>query len=470
MTDDELIERLRRTLRHHASTVSSSNDAWDDHVHDSADTIASGLHSRGSGWWLPAAVVAAAVAATALFVVVRSPSPHTSKVRFAASPPKATMAATVPTLSTRPPPTEALPAAVSTIPKAGPQGDAVPAGFSPVSVTFVSLKTGWVLGTAQCGARRCTSLLRTVDGGATWAGIPAPNTTLSQSAGGPGISHIRFANLEDGWAFGPEIWATHDGGAHWHQLTIKGVQPGSAVVALEAAGGVVHADILGGPSLSIATSAVNHDGWAVAPTTVPVGAGPVPSAQLVLQGGTGWLLENDRIVVGGARLDHGRWVAWQPPCSKSNGSATLAASSATNVVAVCDEGAWGPPSPPATRVYSSSDGGVTFHQAATLPAEYSAGGVVASPAAGVIVVGTYRGATQVTAPPAVLVASFDGGASWVSVATFDATGAWADLGFTSPTQGVAVLASSFGSAPGTLVMTTDGGHTWKPLAFHQAHL
>jgi hypothetical protein len=469
MTDDELIERLRRTLRHHASTVSSSHDAWDDHVHDGGDTIASGLHGRGPAWWLPAAVVAAAVAATALFVVVRSPSAHTSKVRFAASPPKATMTATVPTLSSRPPPTEASPA-VSNVPKTGPPGESVPAGFSPVSVTFVSLRTGWVLGTAQCGSRRCTSLLRTVDGGATWAGIPAPGAPLSQGPGSPGVSHIRFANLEDGWAFDPQLWATHDGGAHWHQLTINGVQPGSAVVALEAAGGVVHADILGGPSLSMATSAVDTDGWAVAPTTVPVGAGPVPSAQLILQGGTGWLLEDDRTVVGGARLDHGRWVAWQPPCSKSNGPATLAASSATDVVAVCDEGQWGPPSPPATRVYLSSDGAVTFHQAATLPAEYSSLGVVASPAAGVIVVGTYRTATQASAPPAVLVASFDGGASWVSVATFEATGAWTDLGFTSPTQGVAVLASSPGSASGTLVMTTDSGHTWKPLAFHQAHL
>src|SRR4051794_38462999 len=34
-------------------------------------------------------------------------------------------------------------------------GDLVPPGFSPVSVTFVSARTGWVLGTAGCTSQPC---------------------------------------------------------------------------------------------------------------------------------------------------------------------------------------------------------------------------------------------------------------------------------------------------------------------------
>src|SRR6266567_7329170 len=49
-------------------------------------------------------------------------------------------------------------------------GDVVPPGFSPVSVTFVSARTGWVLGTAGCTSQPCAAfLLRTTDGGVTWS-------------------------------------------------------------------------------------------------------------------------------------------------------------------------------------------------------------------------------------------------------------------------------------------------------------
>jgi photosystem II stability/assembly factor-like uncharacterized protein len=468
MTDDELIERLSRSLKAHASTVSSPPDAWSDFALQAGHTLPSDVDRRRPGWWLPTAVVAtaAAVAAAALFVVLRSPPTRPSKINVASPPPAVTLPPVTGPPASAGQATVAPPAVATTVPlpQSGPPGGPVPKGFSPVSVSFVSLKTGWVLGTAPCSSPPCTSLVRTNDGGKTWVGIPAPRTPLSPGYAGSGVRQVRFASPADGWVFGPELWATHDGGAHWHQVTIKGAPAGSAVVALEAASGQVHAAVLGGGGVMIASTAPDQDSWQASPTTVPFGAGPIPNAQIVLQGTTGWLIEVDRTVVGGARFDQGRWATWQPPCAAANGPATLAASSATAVVAVCNEGVWGPPAP-ADRVYLSSDGGQTFHPAAKpspLPGS-SVLGSVASPSPQTIVLGANTATPQ-------LVASFDAGKTWRSVAQFrQQSSSWAELGFTSPTQGVAVLVSSVGGPSGTLLMTTDGGHTWHPVAFRQAH-
>ena len=100
----------------------------------------------------------------------------------------------------------------------------MPANFRPSSVTFVGTDTGWVIGQAgtpgQCATEYCTSVARTDDAGKTWTGVPAPLTGAADGA--TGVSQIRFLNLDDGWAFGPELWATHDGGQHWAQVDTHG--------------------------------------------------------------------------------------------------------------------------------------------------------------------------------------------------------------------------------------------------------
>lgn len=271
-----------------------------------------------------------------------------------------------------------------------------------MSATFVSTRTGWVLGTAPCASPPCTSIVRTVDGGTTWVGIPAPRASLAGDHPGD-IRSLRFADAVDGWAFGPELWTTHDGGDHWSQTSLPGVAAGAPVMALEAAAGNVYAAVLDGTRFRIETSPAASDAWAGSPTTVDVGAGPVPRAQLVLQGSAGWLLEVDRTVVGGARLDRGRWVSWDPPCQESGGPATVAGSSTTELVAVCGEGVWND-APKAVRAYRSDDGGTTFHPiAAALPLACCPVGVAVRHAA-------------------------------------DATS-------------------------GTMLLTVDGGHTWRPLTF-----
>ena len=103
-------------------------------------------------------------------------------------------------------------------PSRAPKGGYLPPNFQPYSVTWDSLNTGWIIGPAgtsgQCDNPNpdiCTSVARTDDGGRTWHGLPAPDTG-SPDGGPDGVGGIRFLDGTNGWAFGPELWATHNGG------------------------------------------------------------------------------------------------------------------------------------------------------------------------------------------------------------------------------------------------------------------
>jgi hypothetical protein len=342
-------------------------------------------------------------------------------------------------------------ASASPVPPATPSASTALLGLSPASVTFVSPNDGWVLGTGSCSGAPCAAIRRTADGGRTWAAVSAPHAAIVPGGyqGAPGISGIRFADARNGWAFGPDLWATHDGGATWARLTIAGLPADAAIVALETARGTVHAVVLDGQDYRVASSPVGADDFRLSAVRVPVGAGPVPSVQLVLSGVAGWLIENDRTVVGGARLVNGAWVAWQPPCADVVGPAFLAASSPTELAAACDVGLWGTST--GDHLYLSHDGGSRFVESgAAVPLQMAA--QVASASQSVIVVGGSD------ATGAVLVATFDGGRTWAVVAHLGAV-AIADLGFTTATQGVVITASANGTA--SLLMTRDGGRTWR---------
>jgi photosystem II stability/assembly factor-like uncharacterized protein len=341
--------------------------------------------------------------------------------------------------------------------------DAIPADFQPLSVTFVSADMGWVLGSAAgCASDTCpVVIVRTLDGGRTWTRIAAPATSLAFAGGflaGSGVRGLRFADALDGWAFGPGLWATHDGGKTWKQLTIPGV-PGGAVAALEASAGAVQVVAYdGNTTFRIASSPVSSDAWLLSALKVPVGAGPVPEVQLVLQGQAGWLLENDRVVTAGAQLVGGTWEAWQPPCLTFMGPATLAAANARELNAVCTVGVWGPApgDQQGDHLYRSSDGGQTFVE--TGP-QLPVNGVeaIAAPTTSTIVAAGYGPSNSVE-----LVASNDGGLTWTVVLNAGQVQV-TYLGFTTATQGVLITSDSGGRSQ--LLMTRDGGHTWTPVRF-----
>jgi hypothetical protein len=478
--DDELIERLRRTLQTEAAAINPS-PAGQPPTPYSAPTPMPKWRDRWPLALTAAAAVAVVAAGISLAVVdwpgggssrigVVSPGPATttgatpSTVSRVAS--ASTVASTVapspstvaPSPTVRPPATTVPPA--TTLPAAP-----VPAGFAPVSVTFVSRSEGWVAGTVPCSSGSCLALARTSDGGLTWRSIAAPPLTLTTAPYPlPNLS-VRFADPLDGWvyAFDPShLWSTHDGGRSWHRDVLPGLTSQTPIVDLEAASG--HVDVVfypeNTPTVHVDSAPVGADTWTDTDTVIPVGAGPVPSTQLVLQQSRAWLLQNDRFVVGGAQLNSsGKWTAWNPPCTTANGVAALAASTPANLVALCGEGEWGPARnlpagahTPSTWLFRSSDGGASFQAVGPVPVTPGAQQVT-SPSPSTVVAG---------ASSAQLYASFDGGHSWQTVYQNDKIKSWTYLGFTTPAQGVAIGSDQSRSV---LLMTRDGGHHWAPVSF-----
>ncbi len=269
---------------------------------------------------------------------------------------------------------------------------------------------------------------------------------------------MRFANAEDGWVFGPDLWATHDGGATWHQVTLGAGASGPGFVNdVEAAGGDVQAAVGdgGGAGIDLEASSVSSDAWHLSPTVVPYGAGPVAQATITLAASAGWVVEDDRTVIGGARLEGGAWRTWQPPCVTGDGPATIAAATTTQLAAVCDEGEYSN-GPPHVRVYISVDGGSHFVATPAQPPLSSSQGA-ANPSPGVVVTDAPLSAgTQ-------LVATFNGGRTWSTVYQASTGGSISsDLGFTTPTQGVIIVRDT-AAGTGQLLMTFDGGHHWAPV-------
>jgi len=465
MTDDELTRRLSETLREEAVKITSSPDAYERFAQRTAN-VPPLRPNPNRRLWLALPVGAIALAAAVVLVVVLAPGRSRSTSTEVASGKTAAASALngagIPggVSNVGPAARAASAAGAGSAGSAGsatvtPSGAAVPVGFAPVSVTFTSPDDGWVLGTAPCASAPCTSIVRTTDGGHTWVGIPAPRATLTDDAQetATSISELRFADPLDGWAFGPGMWATHDGGATWHAVTFPGMSSDAEVSDVEASDGFVQAAVLDDASVRILTSPVSSDSWRGAAVSLQIGAGPVPQVQIVLQGSVGWLIEVDRVVVDGARLVSGQWQAWTPPCASAVGPAVMSAFSTSGLVAACDVGLWSTPA--GEHLYDSSDGGASFVETgAAAPARPGTTAGVATPTADSVVL----------AAGSDLLRSINAGHSWTTV--FSGTGsAWSDLGFTTAAQGVAIEGAPGTGTPTRLLMTFDGGASWAAVSF-----
>lgn len=169
-------------------------------------------------------VAAAAIAAALALAACAAPGTGTPSGASATAPASKAAAATAPAAGTP------APRAVS--------GGAGQPGFSALSMTFVSDQQGWALGTVACGTGRCLSLLGTTDGGAVWRVLTAPARTAGGAYGtcpngAPCVQQVRFATPLIGYAFGPDLFTTADGGRTWTR------QSGVDTTSLEAAGGTV---------------------------------------------------------------------------------------------------------------------------------------------------------------------------------------------------------------------------------------
>ena len=293
----------------------------------------------------------------------------------------------------------------------------MPANFQPTSVTFIGLHTGWVIGQAgtpgHCATQYCTSVARTDDAGQTWQGGPAP--LAGPADGATGVSQIRFLNLADGWAFGPELFATHDGGQTWTPVSTDGLR----VTDLETVGDrafALFASCSGtGPDFAAqCTSYTLYSSPAAANDWTPVGAatsglsdgagtagqdgaGQDGAASIVLTGTRGYLLAPNRMLYAGPVDGSAPWQAVASvPCAtgpaQADGQpagALLGAANATSLILACTPPA-GSGGLQSKLIYSSADGGASWQQIAIAPAAGVATSVTDS-LSGTVVLGTDQG-------------------------------------------------------------------------------
>ncbi len=354
----------------------------------------------------------------------------------------------------------------------GGSGSPVPSNFQPTSVTFIGTQIGAVIGQAghpgHCSTQYCTSLAGTSDYGRSWYGVSAP--LAGPPSGGTGVSQLRFLNLRDGWAFGPGLWVTHTGGAHWKPERTAGLRvtdletAGRRAFALFAsctgttAGYAAHCD-----RFALYSAAPSGSRWLPVPgptsdLTRP-GAGTGQSATLLLAGGTGYLLAPSGQLYSGPLTGAAWGLAGQAPMAPGapgpDGQPTsglLAAGSQqlyelTTTTAAATAGG-----SPGKAIYASADGGQTWRRAGTAPAA----GIPRSLAAA-------QGGLLVLATTAGIDISADGGATWKVTETGPpgaaaGQGGFSYVGMTDPLQGVAVPADP---QLQEVFITADGGQTWR---------
>jgi photosystem II stability/assembly factor-like uncharacterized protein len=396
------------------------------------------------------AVAAGAVCAAALAAgcSAAAPAPHVP-----AGSPRAGTSAPAATAT----PAAASPAATSAAAPTVPAGGPVPPGFEPVSMTFVSASEGWVLGTAPCAVRPCTSIVRTTDGGASWTGIPAPIFPLASNgpAGlSPGLSYLRFANPLDGFAFGSQLWATHDGGATWQQVWLPGT-----IGDLETSAGVVYAAVIGQDrTVTIYQGLASGGPWTPVqglPADIPDPADVAAVntlGRITLHGTAAWLILGSQLY---ATQTGQSWAREPVTCPPGYAMASAAAASTQQVTLLCagDSGMGSQ----GKSLYSSGDGGASFSLVGMAPTGGDQLKLLAQPTAQHIFIATSSAATW-------LDVSGGGGRIWGTALSLDDGGlGWSDFGFTTPTQGVAIEGNLM---LGThMYMTWDAGQTWHQITF-----
>lgn len=329
-------------------------------------------------------------------------------------------------------------------PSASPTARLVPppAGSLAESISFVSINEAWVL--AKAGT--ITAVLHTTDRGTHWSEVGTIPAAIGSVTGD--IHKIRFANPSDGWAFDPALYATTNGGATWHAVTMPG-----QVSGLEASNGTAWAvvDPCNGAASCTAPSTLQKasagsDSWtAVSGVSLP--SMSIASAEIAPRGQSVYVLDGTSFIhsAGGTSF-----APLAVPCLAGFGISAFAASTASDLGVLCSGDAGAGSS--TKDVFVSTNSGASYTQIAQAPR----GGQASAMAAG---------------SPTTFAIAAASGASWIYVTSGpdtnwsqpldfgDGGAGWADLGFTDATHGVVIHGPS-PVGPGVVYLTDNGGASW----------
>jgi photosystem II stability/assembly factor-like uncharacterized protein len=331
-----------------------------------------------------------------------------------------------------------------------------PKGFEADSASFVSARTGYVLGARGCSRLPCKARLKeTVNGGRTWKSVPAPAVSLVPTytpTPASAVSAVRFENARDGWLFAPALWATTDGGRKWRRMSLPG-----EVIALAASDGVVFAvseSVNGGlDQARLYRSKVGTARWTLV-------RGIAPQNALTVFGHSVWAG-----IASGAdgnlwrSADSGKhWSTLSFRCPSGTISASPVAAASTADVAIgCSDQGFPQPGQSIKKLFASSNGGRTFHLAGSPPLAGQIGTVAMPPGRPrMITMSAASGATY-------LYRSADGGKTWGETVYLDGGLDTRDLAYVSGTTGYVIHFSggpviAYGQG---LLKTSNAGATWK---------
>jgi hypothetical protein len=313
----------------------------------------------------------------------------------------------------------------------------------------------------------CTSILRTLNRGGTWQGLPAPVVPLGQpeNTTGSAVWGIRFATPSIGFVYGNGLWETTDGGEHWAKVAA----PGGSIVSLEVIDGQVLA--LTAACRPASGSGCSRDGtlarrplaggsWQVT-ATVSIGYSVDQAELIATQARVAAVLDGTSVLVtanGGLST-----VTHAAPCATEGVSApaAIAVTGPDGLALECAGGAAA--GSVGKTVYVSDDLGAHWTRAGSPGSGGDPDGLSAGSAAQ-LVAGAASGAS-------ILYYSGDGGAKW-STAFFAGDGGlgFNDLGFTTATDGVVVYGpvqsdNNAEGRPGRLLLTSNGGASWQRVSY-----
>lgn len=352
---------------------------------------------------------------------------------------------------------------------AGPT--AVPASFKATSLTWTSPHNGWVLGTARCGTKTCTEVIGTTDAGKTWKLLGTIHVPVPQIGNpGTGVTEIRFATTKIGWAFGPGIHRTTNGGRSWTGQPIPG--NGKQILDLATTASTTYAivspckfgaGLCGHQPLTLwRTGTSTGRSW----TKITLDLPSNDTADVAAHGKTVYVIDAQRNVNARrdkfyASTDGGHHFQTRPvPCDSQPDIALVQAvpTSATHVALLC-LGNLGSPQPgEATKyAYRSASTGKTDTYAGTMPAPGTTVQLAASPSG--------HFAAESSSGGSFIYINDTSTTTWhTSVFFGDGGRGWNDILYlTDSVAWIIYSPAAYFHGSGKIYVTHDAGRHWHPV-------